>query len=136
MKLYHISEKNLDGQILHPRIPDNFLTIQGYEESKTARICLSKSIDGCLIAMSANLKNKVFNVYLIDESYATPSIKEISNNEVPDQSLTEEVWVLNSIKLKYAFKIRVLDAYSKPLKYKYGENWAETYRWKYHIISG
>ena len=45
MKLYHISEKNLDGQILHPRIPDNFLTTQGYEESKTVRICLCKSID-------------------------------------------------------------------------------------------
>lgn len=134
MKLYHISEEDLNGQILQPRIPDNFLTKQGYEDNKTPRISLCKSVNGCLTAISANLKNKVFNVYLIDESYAIPNIKEITNNEVPDQSLTEEVWVLNPIKLKYGFKIRVLGAYPKSLKYKYGKDWAETYRWKYNVI--
>ena len=30
--IYHLSESNLDGKILKPRIPENFMTRNGYEE--------------------------------------------------------------------------------------------------------
>jgi len=131
-KLYHLSENgNLSGKKLTPRIPDNFMTKNGYEENKTARISFAESIDGALVGISSNLKGKVFFIYEIDEEYIKPEIKRISNKEVPDQSLTGEVWVLNTVKIKQTGKIKVTEAHSKPLKYKYGEIWADTYKWKY-----
>lgn len=131
IKLYHLSESNLNGKILSPRIPDNYMTKNGYEENKTPRISFSASIDGCLIGISANLKNKEFFIHEIDLSYSKPEIKKISNNEVPDQSLTKEVWVLNKVKLIKTGKIRVIEAFPEPMKYKYGKNIAETYKWKW-----
>ena len=37
-KCYFISERKLDGEILTPRVPDNFFTKNGYEDSKTGRV--------------------------------------------------------------------------------------------------
>lgn len=130
--IYHLSESNLDGKILKPRIPENFMTRNGYEEGKTPRISFSTSIDGALTGLSANLKDKEFYIHQIDTSYSKPNIRKISNKEVPDQSLTDEIWVLNPVKLKVTGKIKVKEAYDKPVKYKYGKDMeAETYRWRY-----
>lgn len=130
MTLYHISERNLNGVILSPRIPNNYLTQHGYEENITPRVSFCKSISGCLTAISDNLQDKVFNVYTIDTSYKKPNIKNITNQEVPDQSLTGEIWILNDVKLKFITKI-VVYGVSKPLTYVYGDNIAETYEWLY-----
>ena len=85
--IYHLSESNLDGKILKPRIPDNFMTRNGYEENKTPRISFSTSIDGALTGISGNLKDKEFYIHQIDTSYSKPNIRKISNKEVPDQYL-------------------------------------------------
>lgn len=130
--IYHLSESNLDGKILKPRIPENFMTRNGYEENKTPRISFSTSIDGALIGISGNLKDKEFYIHQIDTSYSKPNIKKISNKEVPDQYLSDEIWVLNPVKLKVTGKIKVKEVYNKPVKYKYGKDMeAETYRWRY-----
>lgn len=135
MSLYHLSENSkLSGNILHPRIPNNYMTKNGYEEDKTPRISFARSIDGALIGLSDNLKDKTFYVYTIDNEYSEPKIKNVTNKDVPDQSLTSEVWVLNDIKLKLIGSIKITGSYETPLKYKYGENIAETYRWKYKEI--
>lgn len=131
--LYHISPINLNGQILIPRIPVNFLTRNGFEEDATPRISFCPSISGCLTAISKNLKNMVFNVYIIDESYSTPQIRHVTNREVPDQSLTGEVWVLNPVKLKWVTRIKVIKA-TDELTYTYGNHVGKTYRWKYREI--
>ena len=129
--IYHLSQSNLDGKILYPRIPENFMTRNGYEENKTPRISFSNSIEGSLTGLSANLIDKEFYVHQIDTSYSIPNIRKITNKEVPDQSISEEVWVLNPVKLKMIYKIKVLKAYDRPIKYKYGDMEAETYKWKY-----
>ena len=133
-KIYHLSESNLDGKILTPRIPENYMTKNGYEENKTPRISFSTSIDGCLIGISANLKNKEFYIHE-PENYSDITVKNITNSQVPDASLTKEVWVTTRVKLKVIGKIKVIDALDPPLTYKYGKNTAETYRWKWKNIN-
>lgn len=135
-KLYHLSETNLDGNILHPRVPNNYMTNNGYEENKTPRVCFSTSIEGSLIGMSANLKGKTFYVHELI-SYNNLKIKENKDilNMVPDANLTKETWVLNPVKVKCVSKIKVTDSNDKVLKYKYGDKEAETYTWNYILVS-
>ena len=129
--LFHLSLSDLNTSILKPQVPKNFLTSHKYEDSTTPRISFCRSIDGCLIGLSANIANTVFNVYTVDRTYTVPLIKEPTVKEVPDVLLTREVWVLNSIKLKYLYPIKVLEA-KKALTYKYGNNKvATTYSWNY-----
>lgn len=132
MKLYHLSENNLDGKILYPRIPNNYMTKNGFEENKTPRVCFCTSIDGALVGLSSNLKNKIFYIHE-PISYSSLKIKSNSSiiNLVPDAKLTGETWVLESVKLKCIGKIKVIDAKDTPLKYKYGNNIGETYEWNY-----
>ena len=64
---YHVSKQDLDGVILNPRIPTNSWFIDnGYEDDKTPRICVTKSIDNCLTAIGDDIKDMVLNVYIIE----------------------------------------------------------------------
>ncbi|MDD2518347.1 MAG: hypothetical protein PHI05_01270 [Bacilli bacterium] len=129
-KLYHLSESNLDGVELFPRIPDNFMTRNNYENNSIKRISFSTSIDGALTGISSNLDNKEFYIHEPND-YSNLVIKQITNDDVPDQSLTEEIWVLNPTRLKMIGKLKVINSKSKIYNYKYGEFTAETYRWNY-----
>ena len=40
-----------------PRVPNNYFTINGYEDNKIKRVCMSKSIDEALMTMSKNIEN-------------------------------------------------------------------------------
>ena len=96
MKLYHISEEDLNGQILQPRIPDNFLTKQGYEENKTPRISLCKSVNGCLTAISA--KNVKFSTpeelytFLVEETEYEEHGEHMKTVEEIHQVKTMDCW--------------------------------------------
>lgn len=128
--LYHLSE--YEGiKELHPSIPSNFLTKNGYEENKTPRVCFTNSIDKCLTALSENCENKKYYIYTPDGDYDiyTPSI-----SEVPDRNITGEVWIKESVKVKCIGKILCTGSYGGPLKYKYGNNTAELFKWKYKNI--
>jgi len=129
-KIFHLSESNLNGQTLHPRIPVNYLTKNGYEEGRTGRSSFAPTIDGCLVGMATNLSGKEFFVHE-PENYDAIEIRKITNNEVPDASLTGEVWVTTPVKLKVVGKIKVGEAIDKPLQYKYGNHVAETYKWEW-----
>ncbi len=132
MNLYHISEKNLNNEILYPRIPSNYMAKNGYEDNKIPRISFSKSIDGCLMALSANIKGKEFYIHMpIDDNI---KIKNITKNEVPDANLTDEVWVLGPVKIKVIGKLKVINVINKPLTYEYGNNKAKLYKWKWEMI--
>lgn len=129
-KLYRISESsNWDGAVISPRVPRNYMTDNGYEDDKTPRVCFSTSINGCLRAMSANLKNKEFYVFIPDGKYDfyRPTVKE-----VPDQLVTNEVWIKEDVKLKMIGKIHVSEAKDRPMRYNYGtDKYAELYDWKW-----
>lgn len=105
MSLYYVDrcyENILD--IFKPQIPTALM--QG--ENKTIpRICLSKSIEGCINAASwghsqiaYRTENEVFRLYVFDEK---DILKEnfIDSNKlweddlVPDAYLTQEIWVVN-----------------------------------------
>ena len=93
---YHISEQDLDGVILNPRIPTNSWFIDnGYEDGKTPRICVAKSIDNCLTAIGDDIKGMVLNVYIIESINEELKTKKPSKEEVPDVEITNEIWILN-----------------------------------------
>lgn len=131
IKLYHVSEKFSSTLLLTPRIPDNFMTRNGYEDNIIPRICLSTSINGCLAGLSKNIKNKKFYVYSINTNkYIIPTVKQ-----VPDSKITDEVWITYPINVSFLCKIKVGDPIKKPLKYIYGNNkTANIYMWNYEII--
>ena len=66
-ELYFISQDDLDGQTLEPRVPDNFFTKKGFEDSKTPRVCFAPTIDQCLMAISQKCDGIEFYVFSPEE---------------------------------------------------------------------
>lgn len=129
MKVYHISDKKLPSIKLNPRIPQNYMTNNGFEDNTTERVCVSKNIDGALKAMSMNLQGKQLHVYSLDipdsEVYK-PTVKE-----VPDGFITKELWIKKPVVMKYEKSIDVGKAKDKEFNYKYGDNVATLYGWNF-----
>lgn len=128
-RYYHLSFEELENIKLIPRVPDNFLTRNGYEDNTTKRVCLSTSIEGCLKAMSQNLKGKRLYVYSAELSVNDVIVPTIE--QVPDCKITGEVWVTKEITLP---KYGIVDVHiaGRAHKYQYGNgNVAELYSWNY-----
>ena len=89
--LYFLSDKNMDGKILSPRVPSNFFTKNGYEDDKTPRVSLSTSIHGCLMGISNNLQDKEFYVHKVINN---PKTKKPNIEEVPDSK-----WMIGTINI-------------------------------------
>lgn len=127
-KIYFLSNTNMDGKVLFPRIPSNFMTKNGYEESKTPRVCFSTSIDGSLMGLSQNLKDKELYVHIPESevNIYKPSVKQ-----VPDCKITGEVWVKDKVNIKCIGKIKVIKDKGLPgHRYMYGDGKsAELYDW-------
>lgn len=133
-RYYVVFDSNKDNQTLVPRIPQNFMTKNGYEDNKTKRIPASDSIGKCLKAISKNLKNEKLFVHkiLTNEIPYNPTIQE-----VPDKNITGEVWFMKPVKLKCVGEILVTDDDGKDGQtYTYGpkNTEAELYGWKYEWI--
>ena len=131
--LYHVSEEYSATKTLTPRVPNNFMTKNGYEDNTTKRVCLSTSIHGCLRALSMNLEGKELHVYQPSNHV---KYKRPTKRDVPDVSLTNEVWVLTPVPMKYVGTIKVSTPKenSEGLPYHYGKNGehtAELYDWDY-----
>ena len=127
-KIYFLSNTNMDGKVLSPRIPSNFMTKNGYEESKTPRVCFSTSIDGSLMGLSQNLKDKELYIHIPESevNIYKPSVKQ-----VPDCKITGEVWVKDKVNIKCIGKIKVIKDKGLPgHRYMYGDGKsAELYDW-------
>ena len=134
-KLYFLSEHDdWDESIIRPRIPNNFLTRNGYEDATIPRVCFSTFIDGCLRALSQNLKGKVFYVYQPVGKYEviTPTLEQ-----VPDRAVTRERWITKPVELHCIGKIQVGEAKGDGIKYVYGEDnehSAKLYDWEWEWI--
>lgn len=134
MNLYHISEKNLDNAILYPRIPSNYMTKNGYEDNKTPRISFAKTIDGALMGISMRVAGKKLYIHIPDNDKQY-IIKNITNKQVPDSSITGEAWITVPVKLKCIGQLEIIgDANEDGITYKYGDNKAELYKWKWKMI--
>ena len=136
--LYFISKERLDeAEVIHPHIPDNYMTQHGYEDNKTPRVCFSTSIDGCLMGLGKNVSNQVFYVYQPVGKYKviTPTI-----DQVPDVKITKERWICEPVKLIRVGKIRAIDEngpHDDGIPYVYGKNGeheARLYHWGWKWI--
>lgn len=130
--IYFISDKNMDGKVLSPRIPDNYFTRHGYEDTKTKRVCFAPSIDKSLMALSNNITGKEFYVHIAIGEYKVykPTVKQ-----VPDSKVTGELWVTKPIKVSCIGKIKVISDMGLPgHKFSYGDKEAELYDWKYEWV--
>ena len=132
-KLFFVSGIKKPILTLEPRIPDNFLTRNNFEDNTTKRVCLSTSISGCLTALSCNLTNKILYVYtpMDDMEVYTPDV-----DEVPDVNITDEKWCLNTCVVRLCYKILVIDATDDEYPYTYGgKHLACLYGWRYKILN-
>lgn len=133
-RYYHLSKD--DGlTIMKPRVPDNWMTRNKYEDSKTPRVSFAPSINQCLMGMSKNLTGEEFYVYtpyLIDLN----KLKKPHINQVPDAGITGEVWATQDIRVKKVGKIKVIgDANKDGHPYIFGnQQTAELYDWEYKVL--
>ena len=132
-KLYFISEKDIDNTTLKPRIPDNYFTKNGYENSSIKRVCFAPSINKCLTALSQNCSNKEYFVY---EPMGEFEVYKPSTKDVPDCKITGEMWIVEPVKIKKIGKILCTGDDGKDgMKFKYGNNnESELYDWNYKWI--
>ena len=131
-KVYHLSQTNLDGKTIQPTVPSNYMTKNGYEEDKTKRVCFATSIDGCLRGLSLKCEGMKLFVHVPDGNY---NIYKPSNKEVPDASITGEVWIKKAVKMKCIGQIYVIgDKREDGIPYKYGDKTAELYDWEWNWI--
>lgn len=130
--LVHLSETNKDGVTLEPRIPDNFMTKNGYEDATIARVCFADTIGHALRAMSMNLKDKVLYVHVVVDNQL--QIKKPTTKQVPDSKLTGEYWSLFAVQLRCIGKIKVSESTGDGLSYRYGDNTAELYDWNWSWV--
>lgn len=136
-KFYFISQHgDWNESVIHPRVPSNFMTKNGYEENKTPRVCFSTSIDGCLRALSQNVNGKEFYVYNPEIS-SKHTVYKPTQKEVPDAKVTNEHWILQPVTLHCIGKIRVTGEKGNGIPYKYGDKnqyTAKLYDWKWKWI--
>ena len=131
-KVYHLSQTNLDGKTIQPTVPSNYMTVNGYEDGKTKRVCFATSIDGCLRGLSLKCEGMKLFVHVPDGNY---NIYKPSNKEVPDASITGEVWIKKAVKMKCIGQIYVIgDKGEDGIPYKYGDKTAELYDWEWKWI--
>ena len=120
---------------LIPRIPDNFLTKNGYEDNKTKRVCFCTNIGKCLTALSMNCTGKEFYVYQPNKSENYKVIKP-TIEQVPDINITGERWICEPVDLVCIGKIKCTgDDGKEGIQYKYGNNTAELYGWNSEWIA-
>ena len=133
---YFISEKDLGDVTLKPRVPRNYMTKHGYEDSETPRISFAPSIDQCLAGLSQNLDDKTFYVYEpVDISKC--EVYKPNSKAVPDSDITNELWITNETKLKPVKKIKITGNRGEDGKvYSYGDKQAMLFDdWTYEEAS-
>ena len=131
--LFFLSQNNMDGKTLTPRIPKNFFTDNGFEDSTTKRVCFAGSIDKCLMGLSMNCTGKEFYVHVPVGNF---EVVKPTKKQVPDVGVTGEKWIMNSVKIKCIAKIKVIGDDNKPGKpFTYGDNkHAELYGWEWEYL--
>lgn len=99
MIYYFASNKNLDNEILYPRVPKNRMKC---EDEKVQRICVSQSINGCLSAISPNVGDLIYIHKCTSNKVVQPNL-----DQVIDSFLTGELWILESVKMEKILKIKI-----------------------------
>lgn len=115
----------------------------GFEEYMTPRVCFSPSIEGCLNAIinekgRMHLHNETLYVYIPEKpikEYKTKTNRQIlKDGDIFDANVTQEMWILEPVKLKYVGSI-VVDKITGEHIRKFANNKNKTnikYDYKWH----
>lgn len=90
-KYYFVSNTKLKDEVLKPRIPQNRLTKSGREDNTTPRICVSKSIIGCLQSTNTYISKK--RLYLYSCEVDSNDVIQPKERQVRDAKFTGEEWI-------------------------------------------
>lgn len=138
--LYFVSPLgNLDNEMIYPEVPNNLLTRNGWENTKTKRITLYSSVSKALTGLGRegkSLKGAKLYVYSpssgSQESLIKPGIQDS-----PIVGGTGEYWYLSSIRLKLIAEIEVEKKIpGEEIIYHYGprSTVGYLYRWEWKEI--
>jgi len=130
-ELYHISVNNLDTLTVFPHVPNNSMVQYGYEDGITPRISFSPTVGQCLRGLAQDIKGMEFYVHVPSKK---PNIVKPTQRQVPDISITGEVWVTEPVVMKCVGKIRVIRARMEASSFKYGDTTAQSYAWNYQWL--
>jgi hypothetical protein len=97
---YFVSKQNFNGQILYPRVPENRMTC---EDADTPRICVSKSINGCLSAVGVFGEDEVYVHWCESSNVIQPTV-----DQVPDCPFTGEEWIVEPVVMNGFMKIKII----------------------------
>ena len=100
MQYFFISRKNHDNKILNPRIPKNRMPS---EDEKTARICVSTSIAGCLAAVHGLKEGNTVYIHTCESNQVIHPTKD----QVPDVFFTGEIWITEPVQMNLIGKIKI-----------------------------
>ena len=132
---YRVAPGNMDGETVHPSIPQNYFTKHGYEDNETPRVCFSTSIGGCLTALSRNLTDEILYVHVPEELPPGCTIYHPTTAQVPDCKLTGEVWLDKPCKLSCIGKIKCHPTRGVGKKFRYGDGQIATlYSWMFEWL--
>lgn len=100
---YFASKEDFNNETLYPRIPENRMS---GENNTTERICVSKSINGCLSAVQCFDDNDIVYIHQCESNYVIqPTI-----NKVPDVLFTGEEWIFEPVLMKKIMKIKIISS--------------------------
>ncbi len=105
MNLYHLSTENHDGETFKPRVPK---TANDFEDKKGKRICFASTISGAWRAHPRGGADDHTGCTIYNKFYVHVPAKSINKRhtkiprveEVPDVSVTDEIWVTKRTKMK------------------------------------
>lgn len=90
---YFVSDKNFDMEILFPRIPENKAKP---EDKVTPRICVSKSIIGCIESTGIFRKHETLYVH----SCYSNNVYSPTQEQVDDVMFSGEEWIVEPVRMK------------------------------------
>ncbi|MCM1214070.1 MAG: hypothetical protein NC548_06070 [Lachnospiraceae bacterium] len=141
MVYYRLTPDDISGKIIDPKIPSNFMTSVGAEDNSIPRICVCPSIDLCILAVPMKTIGMEYYVNMIDIDESSLMIPDSA--QVPDQKITKEAWIIDSIEMECIGKIKLLEVEDRrPHRYDYYnavENCVSTgylYHWSYLWLEG
>lgn len=127
MELYHVSANNLDGRVIKPSVPDNILTKTGSENATIGRISFSDSVDTAILAIGRNKLREGPKVLFVHEPQDYNRIKVVGpetlvrKGYVPDADQTREHWVLNSVRVRMIYRIKLIRETNKCIEIRFGK---------------
>lgn len=139
-KHYYIVSSNpdLEKHILHPAVPNNFLTRGGWVDSKLPRISVFSSIEDALSATFLGQKlrpgSKMY-VYEVLDLNPESLIGPLGIDKIPYFRFIKEWWYLRGCSVKLVAPI-VVEELKKEEAYHYGprQTKAPLYRWSWSEV--